>query len=272
MIATICILVLTFIIAVSVGYIGYLAFGASTKGIILYNLPNENPWAIAAKCAYVLTVCGSFVLLIQPIFYIMESSKWYGKVFHGKDEDKSKKEEEEEVMGAANLSNLDGASKSAKDKDDAGSVSSDDRGSLSCGMWFFFAFLRILIIFTIAGLSFLIPNIHILLTLAGSILGTIVNIYLPVIFYNRAYNYTEKNQKLERSGGKKGDDPEKEKLMGEDAAAEEEKEPELNQGDMRIGIKIGNWIVLVFGTIIGIVGLTYCIIEIKDGEAKADEA
>lgn len=64
MIATICILFLTFLIAVSVGYIGYLAFGASTKGIILYNLPNENPWAIAAKCAYVLTVCGSFVLLI----------------------------------------------------------------------------------------------------------------------------------------------------------------------------------------------------------------
>ena len=59
-------------------------------------------------------------------------------------------------------------------------------------------------------------------------------------------------------------------MEGEEAPAEEE--PELNQGDMRIGIKIGNWIVLVFGTIIGIVGLTYCIIEIKDGEAKADEA
>jgi hypothetical protein len=94
-------------------------------------------------------------------------------------------------MGAANLSkdcetNRDG-------NDEAGSDSSDDKGSLSCGMWFLFALLRILIIFTIAGLSFLIPNIHILLTLAGSILGTIVNIYLPVLFYNKAYNYTEKN-------------------------------------------------------------------------------
>jgi hypothetical protein len=118
-------------------------------------------------------------------------------------------------MGAANLSKDFETQKDGKDKDGADSVESDDRGSLSCGMWFFFAFLRILIIFTIAGLSFLIPNIHILLTLAGSILGTIVNIYIPVIFYNRAYNYSEKNQRLERSGGKKEDDPEKEKLMEE---------------------------------------------------------
>lgn len=43
-------------------------------------------------------------------------------------------------------------------------------------------------------------------------------------------------------------------------------------GDPRIGVKIGNWIVLILGVAIGIVGLTYCIIEIKDGEAKADEA
>lgn len=186
MIATICIIILTFIIAVSVGYVGYLAFGASTKGIILYNLPNENSWAIAAKCAYVLTVCGSFVLLIQPIYYIMESSKWYSKVFYGKKEDKPMGENEKNMD--------DGEDEKANDGGE--SITSDDRGSLSCGMWFLFALLRIVIIFTIAGLSFLIPNIHILLTLAGSILGTIVNIYLPVLFYNRAYNYSEKNQKL----------------------------------------------------------------------------
>jgi len=64
LLATICILILTFFIAIAVGYIGYLAFGAATKGIILYNLPNDDPWAITAKCAYVLTICGSFVLII----------------------------------------------------------------------------------------------------------------------------------------------------------------------------------------------------------------
>ena len=178
--------------------------------------------------------------------------------------------EEDEGMGAANLSkdfetNKDG-------NDEAQSANSDDKGSLSCGMWFLFALFRVLIIFTIAGLSFLIPNIHILLTLAGSILGTIVNIYLPVLFYNRAYNYSEKNQKLQKSSGKKEDDPEKEKLMEDEEEKAAEQEPVLNEGDSRIGIKIGNWIVLIFGTIIGVVGLTYCIIEIKDGEAKADEA
>jgi len=79
-------LVLTFLIAAAVGYIGYLAFGASSKGVILYNLPNDDPASIFAKCAYVLTICGSFVLLIQPIFYIMESSKWYSSLIYTKNE------------------------------------------------------------------------------------------------------------------------------------------------------------------------------------------
>lgn len=108
MIAVISILILTFLIAVSVGYIGYLAFGASTKGVILYNLPNDDPASIFAKCAYVLTICGSFVLLIQPIFYIMESSNWYSNLIYTKREKKDDKKEEEKAMepdqAAANLS------------------------------------------------------------------------------------------------------------------------------------------------------------------------
>merc|ERR1719389_1234669 len=108
MIATISILILTFFIAVAVGYIGYLAFGASTKGVILYNLPNDDPASIFAKCAYVLTICGSFVLLIQPIFYIMESSNWYSNLIYTKREkDDKMKEEESKAMepdgAAANL-------------------------------------------------------------------------------------------------------------------------------------------------------------------------
>lgn len=58
---------------------------------------------------------------------------------------------------------------------------------------------------------------------------------------------------------------------GEEMVPKEE-EPPAKTGDPRIGVKIGNWIVLILGVAIGIVGLTYCIIEIKDGEAKADEA
>lgn len=126
----------------------------------------------------------------------MESSGWYTKVFYGKDEKNEKnekkddKEEMEKEEGAANLSQ-----EELKPKEDENSdtVSKENDESIGFCKWLLFALLRILIIFSIAGLSFLIPNIHILLTLAGSILGTIVNIYLPVIFYNRAYNFSEKN-------------------------------------------------------------------------------
>ena len=189
------ILILTFLIAAAVGYIGYLAFGASTKGVILYNLPNDDPASIFAKCAYVLTICGSFVLLIQPIFYIMESSNWYSNLIYTKKESKEDKKEEEKQMepdaAAANLS-----ADFETDKKDEENASDQSDTSISCGKWFLFALFRILIVFTIAGLSFLIPNIHILLTLAGSVLGTVVNIVLPVLFYNRAYKWSDKNKNL----------------------------------------------------------------------------
>jgi hypothetical protein len=42
----------------------------------------------------------------------------------------------------------------------------------------------------------LIPNIGLLITFTGAILGTIINIWLPVIFYNRAYNGSPKNLEL----------------------------------------------------------------------------
>ena len=58
----------------------------------------------------------------------------------------------------------------------------------------------------------------------------------------------------------------------EEKDMEAKDKPEESQGDPRLGVKVGNWIVLILGVAIGIVGLTYCIIEIKDGEAKADEA
>jgi len=64
MLAVICIVVLTAAVAMTVGYVGYLAFGAKTKSVILYNLPNEDICSILAKCFYILTIMGSFVILI----------------------------------------------------------------------------------------------------------------------------------------------------------------------------------------------------------------
>jgi len=48
-------------------------------------------------------------------------------------------------------------------------------------------------------LSFAIPNINILLTLSGAIFGTIVTIWIPVLFYNRAYSDSFKNLEKDKS-------------------------------------------------------------------------
>lgn len=42
------IVVVTFILAMFVGYLGYFAFGNSVKSVILYNLPSEDPASITA--------------------------------------------------------------------------------------------------------------------------------------------------------------------------------------------------------------------------------
>jgi amino acid permease len=77
MISVICIVVLTLFIAATIGYLGYLAFGASTKSVILLNLPNEDPLSVAAKICYVLTIMGSFVIIINPVYRVIENSTWY---------------------------------------------------------------------------------------------------------------------------------------------------------------------------------------------------
>ena len=100
--ALVCIIVLTVFVAMTVGYLGYLAFGNGVKSVILYSLPNNDPLAITAKICYVLTIVGSFVILIQPIYYILESANWY-KAVGGTEEDAPtpppvKKAEEPEMM------------------------------------------------------------------------------------------------------------------------------------------------------------------------------
>jgi amino acid permease len=242
MITLIIILVLTCIIASSVGYLGYLAFGATTKSLILYNLPNDDSLSITAKICYIFTVMGSFVLVIQPIFYILERGEWYKETFYQVPpskikRDKAEPEEEENLEAPQSLH--------------AGSVRTyvEDDSLTTCGL-FSFAILRIGIIMVLMGLSMLIPNIHLLMIFGGSILGTITNIYVPVIFYNRAYTFTSKNQKLEKA--KKDDDMEP-MMMKEEG--QEDPEPEAEASDRRFGIKIGNIIVVIAGTIFGIWGL-----------------
>jgi len=76
------------------------------------------------------------------------------------------------------------------------SVLLDGRKPSFCGYVVFFLF-RTLIVVIVCFFAFLIPNISILITFGGAVLGTIVNIILPVLFYNRAYSGSSKNRKLE---------------------------------------------------------------------------
>jgi len=64
MITTIVILSLTVFVAGLIGYFGYLAFGKTIKSVILYNLPNHDPLSVTAKICYILTIMGSFVIII----------------------------------------------------------------------------------------------------------------------------------------------------------------------------------------------------------------
>lgn len=77
MLTVIVIVFLSLIVSVIIGYLGYLAFGAATKSLILFNLPNEDPASITAKLFYILTILGSFVVVAMPVYRIIESYKWY---------------------------------------------------------------------------------------------------------------------------------------------------------------------------------------------------
>ena len=125
-------------------------------------------------------------------------------------------------------------------------IDDDDTPFTCCSCMMYFGF-RILIVLVIAGLAFLIPNINVLLTFSGAVLGTIVNIWLPVLFYNRAYTFTDKNKELEGEGIKEDSDP-------------------------RFWTKCFSYVVLVLGTILGIVGLVYAIYELATGTAKKETA
>lgn len=55
------------------------------------------------------------------------------------------------------------------------------------------------IVYLIFITSFVIPNINVMLILGGSVLGTIVTVIIPVLFYNRAYSGDLKHLSLDKS-------------------------------------------------------------------------
>ena len=300
MITLICILGLTVFVAATVGYIGYLAFGNSVKGVILYSLPNDDPAAITAKICYVLTIMGSFVILIQPIFYVMESSGWYKKTStccaddgpeemmapkaaegkpeggEGKPGDGEKPEGEGAEGGEGEAGGANNDVNMSKEE----SVVLDGRPPSFCGYVVYFLF-RTLVVVIVCFFAFLIPNISILITFAGAVLGTLVNVLLPVLFYNRAFNNSGKNRALRKKEEGMGGAGAPEEAQGENdgannegggAEGKEKEEEATDDSDPRMCIKVTSWIVLFFGVVVGIWGLVYVIVELTSGSAEEDKA
>ena len=224
------IIILTIAIACTVGYIGYLAFGSGCKSVIIYNLPAHDTSSTITKIFYLITICGSFVLLIQPIFHVIETANFY----EGRCSDLPKDESEE-------------------------TGEEQEEESWSCLRWTKFLIVRTSIVFLLLLVSMIIPNISILITFAGAVLGTIINVVIPILFYNRAYNSKTKNLKLIKANIE-----EREKRIAEGA------DPgTIDLKDPRTTIKIISWFVLALGSFIGIYGFAYVIMEFSN--QKSDE-
>lgn len=202
--AAIAIVSLSLGIVVTVGYVGYLAFGNSVKSVIIYSLPNQDITAIIVKMCYVITISGSYVILIQPIFHIIERCECYrsGRCCVKQEEDEDGKPVTKPV-----------------DED------------WTCLQYFKFILVRFLIVIMVFFVSILVPNVNIMLIISGSLCGTLVNIVIPVLFYNRAFNTSEKNKALEGN----------------------EEVPHKP----RTWMFVINWILFVIGTVIGIWGLVF---------------
>lgn len=84
-----------------------------------------------------------------------------------------------------------------------------------------------------------------------------MNIWLPVFFYTRAFNGSDKNRQLEGT----------EEQMGLIKKAKQEGKELPDDG--RYCVKVFAWITFVLGTIIGVWGIVYVILELQD--AKEDE-
>lgn len=63
-------------LGIIVGSLSYMAFGNKVDSIILYNLPNDVV-GISIKLLYMLTIMGIYVLVIFPVFQLMENYKSY---------------------------------------------------------------------------------------------------------------------------------------------------------------------------------------------------
>lgn len=117
---------------------------------------------------------------------------------------------------------------------------------------------RLFIVFAIYLIATVLPSIDVILEVGGAILGTIINLLLPILFYNRAYSgeqkHLNKDTKAERRPvylpPSEGDD-EEDGLMEENPGATDSMVTE----DKRHRIRMFNWVLFTLGVMMGIFGL-----------------
>ena len=68
---------ITIFLGISIGVVGYFAFGSTCKDTLLFNMPTNDNSGIAAQGLYIFTIIGSFLVIIQPNFRVIEGSKFY---------------------------------------------------------------------------------------------------------------------------------------------------------------------------------------------------
>ena len=132
-------------------------------------MPNNNTVGILAKVFYVITIMGSFVLVIQPIFHVIERSHKFQKFLephNSEDSDENANAEYE--------------------------INSPFR------MMKYLCMRSSIVALTTLG-SFVFPNLNVMLALGGSVIGTCMTIIMPVMFYNRAYSQEPKHLKMDKS-------------------------------------------------------------------------
>jgi hypothetical protein len=87
---------------------------------------------------------GSYVMVIQPVFSLVECKDWY-----------------------SNMKVVDGKIK--------------------------FAIVRIVLVAITVYISVILPDIHLVLSLSGSITGTLISVVVPILFYNKAFEFADES-------------------------------------------------------------------------------
>jgi len=69
----------------SIGLTGYLAFGSGSDDTLIFNMPNQTWVGISIQILYIFTILGSYVILCQPIFRILENTETYKNILTNKE-------------------------------------------------------------------------------------------------------------------------------------------------------------------------------------------